>query len=189
MQDTLVLDKNWMPQSFCSWNTAIKLWYEGRATIIKEDEGGKVLHSPSFTMGMPRIIVIKGVWTKRRRTTVPCSRRNILIRDHATCQYCGKVVTTQEFTLDHVNPRCQGGVTEWSNIVTCCMKCNKKKGGQTPAQAGMHLLMTPGVPKVSDPRFNFRLHIKKLRPEWSEYKDWLYAEDSSWYYYNVELDR
>jgi 5-methylcytosine-specific restriction endonuclease McrA len=184
-----VLDSNWIPQSFCSWNTAIKLWYEGRATVIKEDEGGKVLRSPSLTMGIPRIIVVKNAWKKRRRTLVPCSRRNILIRDHATCQYCGKVVTTQEFQIEHVIPRCQGGKTTWENVVVSCIKCNSRKDGRTPAQAKMPLLSIPYAPKVTDPRFNFKLHIQKLRPEWSEYKEWLYAEGSSWYYYNVELSR
>jgi 5-methylcytosine-specific restriction endonuclease McrA len=188
MQDCLVLDSNWMPQSFCSWNTAIKLWYEGRATIIKEDEGGKVLRSPSLTMGIPRIIVVKNAWKKRRRTSVPCTRRNLLVRDHATCQYCGKVVTTQEFQVEHVVPRCQGGKTVWENVVVSCQPCNSRKDGRTPEQARMPLINRPYVPKVTDPRFNFKLHIKKLRPEWADYEQYLYAESHSFYYWNVELD-
>ena len=111
------------------------------------------------------------------------------MRDEGTCQYCGKHVSTQEFQIEHVTPRCQGGTTHWLNVVVACQRCNKNKAGQTPKQAGMTLLTQPYVPKVDDPRFNFRLHIKHIRPEWEEWENWLYAEKASWSYWNVELDR
>lgn len=194
MSDTLVLDQNWKPVGFVPWQRAVKLYFEDRANIVKEDLGGKVLHSPSFEMGMPRVIQVKNAWTKRMRMSVPCTRRNLLTRDHATCQYCGKVVGTHEYTIDHVVPRCQGGKTEWTNVVIACVRCNKNKGGLTPEQAGMPLRthMTEAelkfgyknrlyTPKVTDPRFNFKLRISKLRPEWQEWSTWLY--------WNVELDK
>jgi hypothetical protein len=36
-------------------------------------------------------------------------------------------------------------------------------------------------PNQFDPRFNFRLHIHALRPEWSDYKAYIY--------WNVELEK
>ena len=201
MNDTLVLDSNWIPQSFCSYQTAVKLWYEGRATIVKEDESGKMLHSPSFEMGLPRVICVKNAWVKRKRQAVPCTRSNIYLRDNGTCQYCGKHITTQEFQIEHVVPRCQGGTTIWSNVVASCLRCNRDKGGRTPEQAGMQIRRVfshaeidleykqrPYTPKSTDPRFNFKLHINKLRPEWTDWEQWLYAEKASWSYWNVELD-
>jgi 5-methylcytosine-specific restriction endonuclease McrA len=41
--------------------------------------------------------------------------------------------------VDHVVPRCQGGLSTWANLVACCQKCNSTKGGRTPEQAGMQL--------------------------------------------------
>lgn len=187
--DCLVLDSNWEPQSFCDWTNAVKLIFEGRADVVKEDEGGKVLHSPSLTMGLPRVIVVKNLWKKRWRTSVPCTRRNLLVRDHAICQYCGKVVTTQEFQVEHVIPRCQGGTTVWENVVIACPKCNSRKDGRTPAQAKMPLLNKPYVPKVSDPRFNFKLHVKNIRKEWKDWQNYLYSEKASWFYWNVTLEK
>jgi 5-methylcytosine-specific restriction endonuclease McrA len=180
MADTLVLDMNWEPVGFCSWRKAVKLWYEDRAVIIKEDETGKVLRSPSFELGMPRVIRVRNAWVKRKRLAVPCTRRNVLVRDNATCQYCGKAVKTNEFTIDHVLPLCQGGKTEWLNVAVSCVRCNKQKGGRTPEQAGMPLLKQPNVPKVNDPRFNFKLRIHKVRNEWKDYAAYLY--------WNVALD-
>lgn len=181
MNDTLVLDMNWQPVGFCSWQNAVKLWYEGRAQVIKEDEAGRVLRSPSFTMGMPRVIVVRNAWTRRRRQAVPFSRRNIAVRDDSTCQYCGKILHTHQYTLDHVLPRSQGGVSSWTNLVLACIRCNKYKAGQTPEQAGMTLLKKPVEPKSDDPKYNFKLHIRHVRAEW---KEW-----SSWLYWNIELDR
>lgn len=181
MSDTLVLDSNWTPVGFVSWERAVKLWYEDRAKIVKEDEQGRILHSQSFEMGMPRVIVVRNAWVKRKRLSVPCSRRNILVRDNSECQYCGRVLHLDDFTLDHVVPRSKGGLSTWENLVAACIRCNKYKAGHTLQESGMKLLRQPLEPKANDPRFNFKLHINKLRPEW---KEW-----SSWLYYNVVLDK
>ena len=115
-------------------------------------------------MGMPRVIVVRNASTRRKKQTVPCTRRNLLVRDNATCQYCGHVVRTSEYTIDHITPVCQGGKSTWDNLAIACMPCNKEKGGRTPAQAGMALLSKPYTPKPTDPRFNFKLHVHKMRP-------------------------
>lgn len=176
MSDCLVLDKNWRPVGFCSWENAIKLSWEGAATIIREDESGRQLHSPSITIGFPRVIVVRSAWKRRKKMSLPCSRRNLLIRDHARCQYCGKTVSVDDYTIDHVIPLCQGGPKNgWSNQVVACISCNKEKGGMTPEEVGMRLLYSPAEPKPTDPRFDFKLHAKKLRPEW---KDW--ANQLNW---------
>lgn len=60
---------------------------------------------------------------------------------------------------------------------------------RTPEEAGLALRQKPIEPNQFDPRFNFRLHIKMLRPEWEEYKQWIMAEDQAWKYWNVELEK
>jgi 5-methylcytosine-specific restriction endonuclease McrA len=178
--DTLVLDMNWKPQGFCSWMNAVKLIWEGRAKVVKEDEGGRILHSPSFEMGLPRVIVVQNAWVRRKRQSVPMSRRNIAVRDNSECQYCGKVLQTHEYTLDHVVPRSKGGVSSWVNLVLACVRCNKKKAGETLKESGMRLLRVPVEPKVDDPKYNFKLHIQNIRNEWRDYAAYLY--------WNVELE-
>ena len=42
--------------------------------------------------------------------------------------------------MDHIVPRTQGGISCWTNCVLACLKCNLKKAGRTPAQAGMSLV-------------------------------------------------
>lgn len=64
------------------------------------------------------------------------SKRGVLVRDRYTCAYCGRSATT----VDHVTPRCQGGLSTWVNLVAACVDCNSRKKGRTPKQAGMVLM-------------------------------------------------
>ena len=171
--DTLVLDCNWKPQDFCHWTTAIKLWYEDRAIIVKSDEKIK-LHSPSITIGMPRVISVKNSWSRRKREAIPLSRRNVYLRDNGECQYCGFPLSINDYTVDHVWPQCKGGKDDWCNLVLCCRNCNRQKAGYSLNESGMKLRKLPVKPKVDDPRFNFKLHVYKLRPEWKDWAKFLY---------------
>jgi 5-methylcytosine-specific restriction endonuclease McrA len=35
------------------------------------------------------------------------------LRDEYKCQYCNERFHTADLSLDHVNPRCMGGVLSW----------------------------------------------------------------------------
>lgn len=180
--DTLVLDMTGTPVGFVSWQRAVKLYWEDRAIILDED-AERILHSPSFEMNMPTVIRAKNWVRRRKKSVVPFSRRNIATRDNSECQYCGKLLKTHEYTLDHVVPRSQGGLSTWVNLVLACLKCNKYKAGCTPAEAGMRLRKQPVEPKPDDPKYNFKLRIKKMHPSW---KPWV---DGGWLYWNIELDK
>lgn len=55
----------------------------------------------------------------------------IMRRDAYTCQYCKAARATE---IDHVQPWKQGGLTIASNLVAACERCNRSKGGRTPAE-------------------------------------------------------
>ena len=80
------------------------------------------------------------------------SRKNILLRDHYTCQYCGKIFSPSELTLDHVIPKSRGGSSNWDNLVACCKRCNNRKGRYLPEEAGMRLIKRPQA---------FSLHVNR----------------------------
>jgi 5-methylcytosine-specific restriction endonuclease McrA len=79
--------------------------------------------------------------TKAGRLTA--TRRNILIRDRYTCQYC----SAQGESVDHVLPLSRGGLWTWDNLVCACHRCNAKKGARTPAEANMPLRRLPKEPQ------------------------------------------
>src|SRR5437588_5570179 len=71
------------------------------------------------------------------------SRKNILLRDRNTCQFCGRVFPSSVLTLDHVLPRSRGGRSSWENLVACCYLCNHTTVDRTPEEAGLKLARKP----------------------------------------------
>ena len=77
----------------------------------------------------------------------------------------------------HVMPRSRGGQATWENIVCACVKCNVRKGGRTPWEAGMKLTQEPVKPKTS-PALRLKLSSGK-------YQSWRTFLDHA--YWSVEL--
>jgi 5-methylcytosine-specific restriction endonuclease McrA len=96
------------------------------------------------------------------------SRKNILMRDRYTCQYCLKVSHAGDLTLDHVIPRSRNGGTTWENLVACCHHCNNRKGNRTPEEAGMKLARPPRPFSLHTSRHLMRL-LAKSDDQWRKY--------------------
>ncbi|MGA8015939.1 MAG: HNH endonuclease [Candidatus Dormiibacterota bacterium] len=78
-----------------------------------------------------------------RRVLRP-NRRNLLLRDDSTCQYCGVILVPADLTVDHVVPVSRGGSPDsWENVVIACKRCNWRKADRLPGEVGMHLLRPP----------------------------------------------
>lgn len=113
---------------------------------MKLADGEQGLRTVNAIFRIPEVIQFT------RYDKLPCqkihyNRRTIFKRDNYRCQYCGVKKNTIELSLDHVIPRCQGGLTCWENICVACTDCNSAKAGRTPEQAGMKLLRQPYKPK------------------------------------------
>ena len=59
-----------------------------------------------------------------RRSAKRRFRASILEAWEHRCAYCGQEATT----LDHVRPRSKGGQTDRANLISCCARCNSRKG-------------------------------------------------------------
>ena len=60
------------------------------------------------------------------------TRLAIYKRDGYTCQYCKKRIgEIKDITLDHIEPRTNGGQHSSDNLVTSCRSCNSRKRDQT----------------------------------------------------------
>jgi 5-methylcytosine-specific restriction endonuclease McrA len=75
------------------------------------------------------------------------TRKNLMLRDANSCQYCGAKLKNNEATLDHVYPKSRQGDMSWTNIVISCFPCNVRKRNRTPEEAGMPLRSKPSKPK------------------------------------------
>lgn len=60
--------------------------------------------------------------------------RDRLLQRHPYCRYCGERIAPKKATIDHVQPKSQGGLNRPDNLVLCCVRCNLAKQGRTPDQ-------------------------------------------------------
>src|SRR5512133_2630298 len=146
MEQTLLLNATYEPLKVVHWQKAVTLWCQGKVEIISSYD--REIRSVSFSFKLPSVIrLLRLVHIKRRADYVPFSRANIYARDDYRCQDCGDVFPTSDLTFDHVVPDAHGGRKDWENIVTCCITCNRRKGGRTPEQARMRLIRHPRRPE------------------------------------------
>ncbi len=136
-----------------------------------EPDGQDWISTVNFHIAVPRIIRLL-FYDRLPRSEVKFNRRNIFARDKNSCQYCGKKFPTSELSLDHVIPRSVGGKSIWENIVCACTKCNVKKGGRTPKEAGLHLVAQPVKPK-RNPLIHVHLGHQRYR-SWKQFLDHAY---------------
>jgi len=136
-----------------------------------EPDGHDWVSTVNFYIAVPRIIRLL-FYDHLPRNEVRFNRRNIFARDKNSCQYCGKRYPTSELSLDHVIPKSMGGKSAWDNIVCACTKCNVKKGGRTPRQAGLKLIQKPVKPK-RNPLIHVHLGHQRYQ-SWKQFLDHAY---------------
>jgi 5-methylcytosine-specific restriction endonuclease McrA len=176
MEQTLLLNATYEPLKVVHWQKAVTLMCQGKVEVISEYDHREV-RSVKFSFRLPSVIrLLRYIRIKRTIDYVPFSRANIYARDDHSCQYCGEVFATAELTFDHVVPVAQGGRKDWENIVTCCITCNRKKGGRTPAEAGMRLIRVPRRPERA-PAIRIAVGLRNAPDSWRDY-----------FYWNMELD-
>jgi 5-methylcytosine-specific restriction endonuclease McrA len=171
--EVLVLNSDYEPLNVCNLRRAIVLVYLGKADILharNEDEigsGGDFLASAEGGAFCAPSVVKLRHHVKRPLPELKLSRRSVFARDNFTCQYCG--IHGKDLTIDHVHPKRYGGGMTWENLVTCCRKCNTKKGDKTPEKAGMKLLRQPRRPRYT-PYISLNKYVAGTRHAvWRDY--------------------
>ena len=168
MEQILLLNITYEPLKIINWKKAITMLCLGKVEVIEEYDFD--IHSVSFTLKLPSVVrLLKMV--KRHKSPIKFSRQNIYARDRHRCQYCGNRHATEELTYDHVFPKSRGGKTEWENIVTCCIDCNRVKGGRTPKEASMALVRKPSRPTWI-PALRITIGFHRVPESWRDYLYW-----------------
>src|ERR1700739_3395690 len=134
LSPVLVLNASYEPINVCAARRAIVLVLKGVA--MTEEENGHYLHSARLAIRLPSVIRLLE-YRRIPHQTRALSRKNLLMRDRNSCQYCGEVLPSSELTLDHVVPRSRGGLSTWENLVACCHGCNRQKGDRLLGEAEM----------------------------------------------------
>jgi len=167
-----VIDDRYNTYNFESWvevSRARDRW--------KDSDEVEWVRSISFEVMVPRVIRLL-VYDRLPQARIKFTRRNVFARDENRCQYCGHRYPTDELSLDHVIPRSRGGRTTWENLVCSCTRCNARKGGRLPEEAGLRLVRKPVKPRRSPV---IRLKLRK-----DKYRSWKAFLDNA--YWSVELE-
>ncbi len=165
MEPVLLLNASFEPLRIIHWKRALTLLFAGKVEVLEEYT--REIHSVSLTLRLPAVVRLYTL-IRVRTNGVKFSRQNIYARDGYQCQYCGRKPPISELTYDHVIPRALGGVTDWTNIVTCCVTCNRRKGGKLPEQSGLRLLRPPRKPAWNT-QVSMTLGLRNPPDSWRTY--------------------
>ena len=164
-EPVLVLNATFEPINVTAVRRALVLMLKGVAQA--EEVSHTRVHSATRALLVPSVIRLLA-YRHIPQQTRALSRKNILLRDRNTCQFCKRTLPASELTLDHVVPRSRGGRSSWENLVACCYTCNNHKGDRTPEEAGLALARRPRPFTLHTSRQLMRL-IGNKDEKWRKY--------------------
>ena len=141
MSKTLLLNSSYEPLAIIDVERAMTLYVSDKVEILHENEN-KRMRTIKASYPFPEVVRLKKYIPSKRKRMV-LTKRNVYLRDNFTCQYCG---STKDLTIDHVIPISNGGLNVFENLVTCCHRCNNKKGSKSLEEAGLKLKEQPFHP-------------------------------------------
>lgn len=162
------------PLSLLRWKDAVRIVFQGRANVVSEYEH-LVARSTSMAFPLPSVIALKS-YQPVHRSQPALTRQNVFLRDGFRCSFCGELHAAERLTLDHVVPKCKGGLTVWTNVTTACVVCNQKKGSASLKDLrplGMRLRTQPRAPTAHDLQSKRTAEGSpsrvKLHPHWESF--------------------
>lgn len=150
-----VEDGAYMAYDFETWREISEL----KLAMDELQDSEECVRAVNFAVQVPRVVRLLH-YDRPPSHAVKFSRRNVFLRDGNRCQYCNRKFSSSNLSIDHVIPRSRGGGTHWENVVCACLKCNVRKGGRTPHEAGMKLTRRPTRPK-RNPVLSYKLSTPK----------------------------
>jgi 5-methylcytosine-specific restriction endonuclease McrA len=155
MDNVILLNADYTPLGFITIRKAIKLLCKKKVEIVKASKHLIYNFEKTINFLIPEVLklikFVRSLW----KTRVPFNKRNLLIRDNYTCQYCGKELKTDNSSIDHILPVSKGGKKSFENCTTACIPCNNKKDDRTCSEARMYPKNKPYTPTI-----NQFLHIQ-----------------------------
>jgi 5-methylcytosine-specific restriction endonuclease McrA len=161
-----------LPLSLWHWQEAVKAVFSGKVTVV-DTYPNVLIRAANLEVPLPSVIALTEYVPQFNQQRPAFTKRNVFLRDEYRCQYCANRFLTRDLSLDHVVPRCQGGLLTWENAVTCCNKCNCRKGSLSVDQlpnVGMKLTRKPYCPtQFQLAAIASRMLPQKVHPTWEPF--------------------
>lgn len=96
--------------------------------------------------------------TKRKQFSQD-ERMTVYNKDKGRCAICGRFISYEEFTIDHIIPLAKGGTNEMKNLQCACNKCNLIKSDILPDELmdKLHEIVLYQSRKNPDEKFNRKI--------------------------------
>ena len=182
MLKTLVLNADFTPIEVIDWKQAIVMLFKDKrdnndgtlgAAYLISDYSNTISDSAGRIYNVPAVIALKKYIPFNKK--IGFSRLAVLTRDNFKCQYCGIELPAKELTIDHVIPKSKwyklgykGSSSVFTNVVACCIKCNKYKANHLLTEKGMKLLKEPKNISRTENFIN-KLQSGKIPKEWEPF--------------------
>jgi 5-methylcytosine-specific restriction endonuclease McrA len=149
----LQLDAAGNPQRWITFEIAAYYYAKDLVAWTPTEEGfqiqggkSRMTGSRSF-MDLSNIIAVRGEISGKGLYRVPTlTNRALFRRDQHICAYCGNEFGPADLTRDHVIARSNNGKDVWTNVVTSCGGCNRRKDDNDLKDIDMELLYVPYAP-------------------------------------------
>ena len=146
MSAVLVVSASMQPLNVISHRRLVILLSKERVAFLDEESqlrAAAALAGRRLPDGVVIVRLLRSIHVPRR--LLRPNRRNLLLRDDHTCQYCGFTGPVHELTVDHIVPVSRGGANAtWENLVVACKRCNWRKANHKPEEVGLKLRRRPG---------------------------------------------
>ena len=143
----VLLNADYTFLNLVNWKRAICLMAKGKVEVVRDSQE-TIRNANGVEVKIPAVMRLIKLIRTIYRTSVAFTKRNVLIRDHFKCAYCG--AGKEKLSIDHIIPKSKGGKMTFENCVAACRVCNLKKGGRTPSEARMFLKIKPYQPTISE---------------------------------------
>lgn len=153
----LKLDIGGLPVAWIDWREAVGLYFTDK---VAWEAGAAKLHlrggrarDTGYRSGVDidSIIAVNDRSHRYSQNLVPAlTRRELYHRDGGVCLYCGSHLPYTQMQIEHVVPKARNGTHAWTNVVSACGPCNRRKDDRTPEQAGMKLMALPYEPNLAE---------------------------------------
>ena len=173
---------SYLPLSLWSWQDSVKAIFGGKLTVV-DTYPDVFIRAAHLEVPLPSVLALTE-YVHPRHQTPAFTKRNVFLRDEYTCQYCQQQFATRDLSLDHVVPRCRGGVLNWDNAVTSCRACNGRKGCRSVDDLhslGMRLQRPPRAPSQYElAAIAGRMLPRRVHPTWEPYLGKSQQGDEPW---------
>lgn len=109
-------------------------WEEWITLPVVEEDG--FIRTQYLSIRRPTVMICLN-YDKVPKRRPKFTLANIARRDGYKCQYTGRMLSRNSWSLDHILPRSRGGLDIPENVVLADREVNNRKGSKTPQEAGL----------------------------------------------------